>query len=147
MALVLDGNGTMTVGNGAISGLTTSGFPSSFITSSHIVDGTIVQGDLSSTLGFIGVGQTLTNYSSSGRAMGTTYTNSTGKPIAVMFAPGASGNLFCAALIDGNVVEYTQFTPSGGGGTSSFFIMVPNGSTYQMRNDGNAGISYWWEWR
>jgi hypothetical protein len=97
--------------------------------------------------GGFGVGQTLTNYSSSGRAMGTTYTNSTGKPIAVMFTPVASGSLFCAALIDGNVVEYTQFTPSGGGGCSAFFIMVPNSSTYQMRNDGNASIGYWYEWR
>ena len=43
MALVLDGTGTMTLGNGSITGLTTSGFPSSVITSSHIVDGTIVQ--------------------------------------------------------------------------------------------------------
>jgi hypothetical protein len=94
-----------------------------------------------------GVGQTLTNYSSSGRAMGTTYTNSTGKPIAVMFNPIASANLFCSALIDGNVVEFQQFTPSGGGGCAAFFIMVPNGSTYQMRNDGNAGISNWYEWR
>jgi len=97
--------------------------------------------------GGFGVGQTLTNFSSSGRAMGTTYTNSTGKPIAVMFNPGASGNLFCSALIDGNVVEFQQFTPSGGGGCAAFFIMVPNGSTYQMRNDGNAGLSNWYEWR
>ena len=94
-----------------------------------------------------GIGQTLTNYSSSGRAMGTTYTNSTGKPIAVMFNPGASANLFCSALIDGNVVEFQQFTPSGGGGCAAFFIMVPNGSTYQMRNDGNAGLEHWYEWR
>jgi hypothetical protein len=99
------------------------------------------------TAGGYGVGQTLTNYSSSGRAMGTTYTNSTGKPISVMFNPGASGNLFCSALIDGNVVEFQQFTPSGGGGCAAFFIMVPNGSTYQMRNDGNAGLSNWYEWR
>ena len=99
------------------------------------------------TAGGYGVGQTLTNFSSSGRAMGTTYTNSTGKPISVMFNPVASGSLFCSALIDGNVVEFQQFTPSGGGGCAAFFIMVPNGSTYQMRNDGNANLSNWYEWR
>ena len=99
------------------------------------------------TVSGYGVGQTLTNYTSSGRAMSTTYTNSTGKPISVMFSPNASANLFCSALIDGNVVEFQQFTPSGGGGCAAFFIMVPNGSTYQMRNDGNASIYCWYEWR
>lgn len=94
-----------------------------------------------------GIGQTLTNFSSSGRAMDTTYTNSTGKPIAVMFAPIASGNLFAYAVIDGNNVEFQQFTPSGGGGCAAFFIMVPNGSTYRMTNAGNASLSLWWEWR
>jgi hypothetical protein len=99
------------------------------------------------TAGGYGVGQTLTNYSSSGRAMDTTYTNSTGKPISVMFAPNASANLFAYAVIDGNNVEFQQFTPSGGGGCAAFFIMVPNGSTYRMTNAGNASLGLWWEWR
>jgi len=99
------------------------------------------------TAGGYGVGQTLTNYSSSGRAMDTTYTNSTGKPISVMFTPNASANLFAYAVIDGNNVEFQQFTPSGGGGCAAFFIMVPNGSTYRMTNAGNASIAYWYEWR
>lgn len=101
----------------------------------------------SAAAGGFGVGQTLTNYSSSGRAMDTTYTNSTGKPIAVMFTPNASANLFAYAVIDGNNVEFQQVTPSGGGGCAAFFIMVPNGSTYRMTNAGNASIAYWYEWR
>lgn len=101
----------------------------------------------SAAAGGYGVGQTLTNFSSSGRAMDTTYTNSTGKPISVMFAPNASANLFAYAVIDGNNVEFQQFTPSSGGGCAAFFIMVPNGSTYRMTNAGNASIGLWWEWR
>jgi len=102
----------------------------------------------SAAAGGFGVGQTLTNYTSSGRTIGTTYTNSTGKPIAVMFAPVASGNLFAAATIDGNQVEFQQFTTGQGGGCAAFFIMVPNGSTYSMNNLGNAGtINNWYEWR
>jgi len=101
----------------------------------------------SAAAGGFGVGQTLTNFSSSGRAMDTTYTNSTGKPISVMFSPVASANLFAYAVIDGNNVEFQQFTPSGGGGCAAFFIMVPNGSTYRMTNAGNASIGLWWEWR
>jgi len=101
----------------------------------------------SAAAGGFGVGQTLTNFSSSGRAMDTTYTNSTGKPISVMFSPVASANLFAYAVIDGNNVEFQQFTPSGGGGCAAFFIMVPNGSTYRMTNAGNASINLWWEWR
>jgi len=94
-----------------------------------------------------GVGQTLTNYSLSGRAIGTTYTNSTGKPISVMMSPSASGTLITTAQIDGNTVAIVQATPTGGGGTAPFFLMVPNNSTYAIINGSNTSIAYWYEWR
>jgi hypothetical protein len=99
------------------------------------------------TLALFVVGQTLTNYTSSGRSIGTTYTNSTGKPIAVMMSPNASGGLITTAQIDGNTVAVVQNTPSGGGGTAPFFLMVPNGSTYAIINGSNTSIAYWYEWR
>ena len=146
MALVLDGNGTMTVGNGSISGLSVGGLPTGVVNSTNIVDATIAQGDLDTTIIPIGAGQTWTNVTSS-RATGTTYTNSTGRPIMVIVTPSASGNLVGTFNIAGSAVGVVQFTPSGGGGGSPFFYIIPNGVTYSVTNNQNFGINYWWELR
>lgn len=94
----------------------------------------------------IGVGQTWTNVTGS-RATGTTYTNSTGKPIMVVVTPIASGGLIGTFNISGSAVGFVQFTPSGGGGGSPFFYIIPNGVTYSVTNNSNFNISYWWELR
>ena len=94
----------------------------------------------------IGVGQTWTNVTGS-RATGTTYTNSTGKPIMVVVTPVASGGLIGTFNISGSAVGVVQFTPSGGGGGSPFFYIIPNGVTYSVTNNSNFNISYWWELR
>ena len=73
MALVVDGGG-------AITGLSASGLPTGIITSTNILDATLVQGDFDTSVIPIGVGQTWQNVTSS-RAIGTIYTNSTGRPI------------------------------------------------------------------
>jgi len=94
----------------------------------------------------IGVGQTWTNMTAS-RATGTTYTNSTGKPIMVVVTPVASGSLIGTFNISGSAVGVVQFTPSGGGGGSPFFYIIPDGVTYSVTNNANFNISYWWELR
>ena len=94
----------------------------------------------------IGYGQTWTNVTAS-RATGTTYTNSTGKPIMVVVTPVASGSLIGTFNINGSAVGVVQFTPSGGGGGSPFFYIIPNGNTYSVTNNSNFNISYWWELR
>jgi len=99
-----------------------------------------------STLALLGVGQTWTNVTGS-RATGTTYTNSTGKPIFVVVSPNASASLIGTFNINGSAVGYVQFTPSGGGGGSPFFYVVPNSATYSVTNNSNYGVAYWWELR
>jgi len=94
----------------------------------------------------IGVGQTWTNVTAS-RATGTTYTNSTGKPIMVVVTPVASGSLIGTFNISGSAVGVVQFTPSGGGGGSPFFYIIPNGVTYSVTNNANFNINFWWELR
>lgn len=93
-----------------------------------------------------GNGQTWQNVAAS-RAMGTIYTNSTGKPIFVIISPNASANLIGTLEINGSNAGFIQFTPSGGGGGCSISFMVPDGSTYKMVNNANFGIQFWWELR
>lgn len=93
-----------------------------------------------------GQSQTWTNVTGS-RATGTTYTNSTGRPIMVVVTPVASGSLIGTFNISGSAVGFVQFTPSGGGGGSPFFYIIPNGVTYSVTNNANFNINYWWELR
>jgi hypothetical protein len=103
-------------------------------------------GTVALTSDVIGVGQTWTNVTGS-RATGTTYTNSTGKPIMVVVTPVASGTLIGTFNINGSAVATVQHTPSGGGGGSPFSLIIPNGNTYSVTNNSNFAIQSWWELR
>ena len=89
----------------------------------------------------IGWGQTWTNVTSS-RALSTTYTNSTGKPIqiAVGLNGGAPDAFSYQVIIDGNTVISTG---SDHGMTLTFII--PSGSTYRIQSSDSLGS--WWELR
>lgn len=94
----------------------------------------------------IGVGQTWQNVTSS-RASGTTYTNSTGKPIFVMISVNNSGGGGTDTFsIDGNVVASHQ---NVGGSAPGFVIsfIVPNSSTYSASVSSMANVPYWAELR
>ena len=95
----------------------------------------------------IGWGQTWTNVTSS-RATGTTYTNSTGRPIFISVSPTASTQLIGAFYINNTYVAISQDTPSGGGGSgSNFTYVIPNSNTYRVVNTSNWSINQWWELR
>jgi hypothetical protein len=88
--------------------------------------------------GGIGIGQTWQDVKSS-RATGTTYTNSTGKPIMVSISQGSTGqqNIY----INGNqFAQLNQVSNTSGG----FTFIVPDGNTYRI--DTNLP-SWWWELR
>lgn len=123
-------------GDGSITGLSAGGLPDLSITSA----------ELSTDVVPIGTGQTWTNMTSS-RATGTTYTNTTGRPIMVVVTPVASGGLIGTFNIAGSAVGVVQHTPSGGGGGGPFFYIIPNNVTYSVTNNANYSISYWWELR
>jgi hypothetical protein len=128
MALVLDGNGSMTVGNGSISGLSVGGLPAGVINSTNIVDATIAQGDLDTSIIPLGAGQTWSNLTAS-RTSGTTYTNSTGRPIMVTVCTNMATNARIEATVGGvKIVDMGGSTIYGDMGLNVF--IVPNSTTY-----------------
>lgn len=109
-----------------------------------------VSGDLTNCTGTstalnagIGVGQTWQDVLAS-RAAGTTYTNSTGKPIFVLITC-SSGTTTITGTVNG-----LTFTSGIGSGAyynaSTIYLIVPNGSTYKTNSFG-AGSQSWFELR
>ena len=103
----------------------------------------------------IGVGQTWQNMVAD-RAFGTTYTNTTGRPIAVSVshtASGSSNNTPGISITVGGVLVSTgELTTSGGSSGSvgySANAIVPVGSTYVCALLGSASnrVVYWAELR
>jgi hypothetical protein len=91
------------------------------------------------TVASVGVGQTWQNVTSS-RASGTSYTNSTGKPILVnAFSSRTDSGFQLTAVCDGVTVGYQG---GGGGGdarrTGFVSFIVPNGSSYTVTYSGGA---------
>ena len=94
----------------------------------------------------IGVGQT---WQTPSRAAGTTYTNSTGKPILIVVSglANALNTWFTYIYVDG---VQLSFAYGGGGSGAAYFyfpasVIVPNGSTYSVTAAG--GIALWTELR
>lgn len=88
----------------------------------------------------IGVGQTWQDVTAS-RASGTTYTNSTGKPIQYYVSFAYVGNGTASLTVGGVVVN--SFTFSLGGTGASLSAIVPAGSTYSA----SGTMSRWTELR
>jgi len=98
----------------------------------------------SAALGGIGVGQTWTDVRTSpGRASGTPYTNSTGKPIQVAITTNSSSSP-STFLINGSIIANFGGDNNNNG---TFQIIVPDGNTYQMNLGSSAALNYWWELR
>jgi hypothetical protein len=105
----------------------------------------------SAGLGSSATAQTWQNMTAS-RALGTTYTNSTGYPIMVIVSGNGSGGNLNALLVPvvGGVSLATSGSNSGtAGGTAyaSVSFIVPNGATYTANNGGGATLERWFELR
>jgi len=90
----------------------------------------------------LGVGQTWQDMTAS-RSANTTYTNTDGKPfmLAVQIDKVEPGPIH--VTIDGNILITNRgYAASGGGGSSSVQVVIPNGSTYSV-ND----FTQWFELR
>ena len=118
-----------------ISNLSATGTPSST---------TFLRGDNSwADSGAVGVGQTWTNVTSS-RALSTTYTNSTGKPIQLYIVCAAGNANGAAVTINGVTPAFVYANVAGG--RAALFPIIPNGATYSL-GDASATIYSWWELR
>ena len=90
----------------------------------------------------LGINQTWTTYNSSTRATGTTYTNSTGKPIMVFFSFTAQNYNTMTFNVAGSAVfssGQNVFTNTDGG---SLCGIVPAGSTYSISGTYQSYISW-----
>ena len=140
IVLTGDTSGAITVSAPAVAGTNTITLPAS--------TGTLLTttGDGSGLTGLasVGVGQTWTNVTSS-RANNVVYTNSTGKPIAVMVSTGMSTNERMKTFIGSNQIADDGISTAYGGVANSSFT-VPNGITYKI-NMSLGTIVLWWELR
>ena len=140
IVLTGDTSGAITVAAPAVAGTNTITLPAS--------TGTLLTttGDGSGLTGLasVGVGQTWTNVTSS-RANNVVYTNSTGKPIAVMVSTGMSTNERMKTFIGSNQIADDGISTAYGGVANSSFT-VPNGITYKI-NMSLGTIVLWWELR
>ena len=91
----------------------------------------------------LGVGQTWKDVKTTpGRVQGTTYTNSTGRPITVSISFNAI-NGANTLTVSGVAVARAGVTP--GNGSACLTAIIPNGATYSV--DGSNGIALWAELR
>jgi hypothetical protein len=88
--------------------------------------------------GMLSPGSKWVNFTSS-RLIGTTYTNSTGYPLALIITIG-NGN-YNSLYIDGALVMHPYH---GNNGNFMVNAIIPNGSTYRREN---GGIVTWYELR
>ena len=96
-------------------------------------------GDLS-----VGVSQTWQNVTSS-RTAGTTYTNSTGRPIMVSVCTNMATNARIDSTVGGvDIQDHGASTIYGGMGINTF--IVPNNTTYKVDKP-QGTIQYWAELR
>ena len=94
--------------------------------------------------GFVlGYGQIWYNVTSS-RALLTTYTNNTGRPIQVFIRMAGSTSNALVFRVDG--VDISVTSHNGGSGTSCVSCIVPTGSTYSISN-GAWPLGFWYELR
>ena len=102
-------------------------------------------GTVALTSQVIGVSQTTSNLTAS-RALNTTYTNSTGKPIvAYCCISNASASALMMNAIDG-VTIYGGVDPTAGA-YYSMTLVVPIGSTYLFNMNGTPTLQLWVETR
>ena len=108
----------------------------------------ITSSDLSTEVVPIGVGQTWQDVTAS-RAYGTTYTNSTGRPITVVISFGYNGSaaVLGQLTVSGVAIQFGQIN-SAYINVDSGTAIVPSGATYVFTaTSGSLGISKWLELR
>ena len=97
----------------------------------------------------IGIGQTWQSLTGS-RAVNTTYTNSTGKPIVAAAAMTTTATSATAEmLINGTVAVTGSSNPNTSAPASSICVVIPPGATYlaRMTGGGTASLVNWSELR
>lgn len=102
---------------------------------------TLPDGTVQATAAYAGFDNTQT-WMASGKSANITYTNSTGKPIAVNIGgPTARGSAL-SVVVNGNAIAYFYEDSLGGNQDMMGVVIVPIGGTYQVSG---STPSYWYE--
>ena len=98
------------------------------------------------TVSGLGLGGETWQDVTSSRAVDTTYTNTYGKPIAIIVQVGNQTNGIYIYINDTLVIRHWYDVNAGAGqvGYSSGMIIIPAGATYKA---GNGTLRLWWELR
>ena len=105
--------------------------------------GKVLQDNKLATSAAFGIGQIWQNVTS-GRTLGTTYTNSTGKPIGIFVSTSTNQNGYLTATVGGVVVGTSNMSYFNNSSCQLFFI-VPPGATYKIDGVGVATLTYFSE--
>jgi len=136
---------TLTLPDEAGTVLTTAGVPASAIS-----DNSITSAKLTGDAVPIGVGQTWQNVTGS-RAINTTYTNSTGKPIeVVVVCKNTTANTPWRIILSINGAGTVYYSAVPGGVNNGYFLtataVIPDNNTYSI-SLASANYNAWWELR
>jgi hypothetical protein len=157
-----DTSGTITLDAPAVAGSTVLTLPATsgtFLTTTGGVapgtSGNILTSNgtawTSAALPAIGVGQTWQDLTGS-RALATTYTNSSGKPIMVQVTvqSNSSGQVDLTSIVAGTTISNQLPYVAASGFRAFTTFIVPNGSTYSITTTGSSAtpsLSRWTELR
>ena len=154
-AITTDTSGTLNIVTGSGSGanaITIDASQNVAMTASQTIAGNLtVTGTITGAGGVSGGIGTDQTWQTVTRASGTTYTNSTNKPIMVSAtaSTGAVGGVTATAVVAGVTISalYSRDSTGAGAGAGAFFI-VPVGATYSITLTGNSpSFNHWKELR
>ena len=93
----------------------------------------------------IGVGQTWQNVTAS-RVTGSTYVNSTGKPITVLISGGTTSSpTYLEAVVNDVVVGVGGVITTSTSIFTNISFIVPSMATYKIQITGPVSVNYWSE--
>ena len=135
-------------GSGTITGISAGGLPDAIITTAEIVDANVTQAKLATAVLPLGAGQTWTDVTGS-RALSTTYTNTTGRPIQVSVSGYTGGGTSGGAIYitAGGLTSFGSWAYSGAVPIGTSSIIVPAGASYYATPTGSVSLTYWIELR
>jgi hypothetical protein len=131
----------------AVSTIQNASLASGVPNSAAIGSGTITETNLATAVIPLGVGQTWQSFLGA-RSLGTTYTNSTGRPIFVIVSISQTTNGIGHQVYIGALTynAHQQNNNNGSSSSASQFV-VPNGSTYSIAAQTGEVLDSWLELR
>lgn len=116
--------------------------PISKINTNSLADAGVTAAKAETLMQPLGVGQTWQDVKAS-RAVATTYTNTTGRPIYLQVSTISGGDTSVSVTINGLQLFLGRNSVSGGQPYGS--VLIPAGATYNVTNSGSLGT--WYELR